>query len=105
MKRQGNWTPSPNDAMAMAAIRWFANVIETYSIELYATSPKTYAHTEKILRHAVKKLALQKTSLQKGLDSEDCPDGYILCRDAICRPACDLEEPAVQKKTRTSTKR
>lgn len=104
MKRQGNWAPSPNDAMAMAAIRWFANVIETYSIELYATSPKTYRHTEKILRQAVKKLGLQKTKVKKAFDYEDCPDGYILC-DGVCKPACEPEAPAAQKKARTPTKR
>jgi hypothetical protein len=104
MKRQGKWTPSPNDAMAMAAIRWFANVIETYSIELYATSPKSYAHTEKILTNAVKKLGLQRTKLRLDLDLEDCPPGYKMC-DGICKPACEPEAPEAQPKARRSTKR
>ena len=103
MKRPGKWAPSPNDAMAMAAIRWFACVIETYSIELYATNPSTFANTEEILRETVKKLGLQRIKAGQGLDEDDCPPGYRLC-DGICKPACEPEAPTAGKKGHASTK-
>lgn len=110
MKRQGNWAPSPNDAMAMAAIRWFACVIESYAIELYATNPTTFAHTEAVLRDAIRKLALAKLKIKQEFNAEDdCPEGYRMC-DGICKPSCEEEAPAAPdvlsaKKPRKPTKR
>lgn len=92
MRKRGQWEPSPDDAMSLAAIRWFACVIESYSIELYATNPSTYEHTEKILREAVRKLGLQRLKVGMGLTTDDCPPGYRMC-DGICKPACDAEAP------------
>lgn len=92
MKKQARWAPSPDDAMSLAAIRWFACVIETYSIELYATNPSTYKHTEKILRDAVRKLGLQRLKVGAGLTEDDCPPGYRMC-DGICKPSCEPEAP------------
>jgi hypothetical protein len=95
---ESKWTPSPNDAMAMAAIRWFACVIETYSIELYASNPSTFEHTEKILRATLKELGMQKDRQRLArLADEDCPTGYLLC-DGLCKPACDLEASTVKGK-------
>lgn len=91
MKNQAKWTPSPDDALSLAAIRWFACVIETYSIELYATNPSTYKQTEKILRETLRKLELQRLKAGQGLTEEDCPPGYRMCQDGICRPSCDPE--------------
>ena len=91
------WAPSSNDAMAMAAIRWFACVIESYSIELYATNPTTFEHTENILRATVKELGMQKEKQRRLKAEDDCPPGYLFC-DGLCKPACDLEAPTVRGK-------
>jgi hypothetical protein len=31
------WEPSAEDGMSLAAVRWFANSIEIFAFELYAT--------------------------------------------------------------------
>lgn len=87
-----NWAPSPNDAMAMAAFRWFANIIESHSIELYASSPRSYEHTEAILRETLDRLALLKLKVKQDFGVDDCPEGYRLC-DGICKPDCDEQAP------------
>ncbi len=103
MKKQTRWAPSPDDAMSLAAIRWFACVIETYSIELYATNPATYKHTEKILREAVRKLGLERLKAGQGLSDEDCPPGYRMC-DGICKPSCDPEAGEIESSSYLASK-
>jgi hypothetical protein len=51
------WEPSPNDAMSLAAFRWFANAIENRAVEMYATDRGTYHHIERILRHALQEMS------------------------------------------------
>ena len=82
------WEPSPNDATAFAAFRWFANAIENDSLELYATNPRHFPEIERLLRDTLKALKrLGQTALIP--DGENgCPDGWVLC-DGICKPSCD----------------
>jgi len=92
------WAPSSNDAMAMAAIRWFACAIESYCIELYATNPSTFEHTEEVLRATLKELGMQRDKQRRLREHNDeCPPGYILC-DGLCKPACDPEAGILREK-------
>ena len=49
----GRWQAAPNDAIRLAALRWFALTIEKEGIELYATNTATFPEMEKILRKAL----------------------------------------------------
>ena len=83
------WEPSAEDGMSLAAFRWFANTIENFAIELYATDRRSYEDVEMVLRNTLKELR----SVRKGFISDDddsCPDGYVLCH-GVCSPSCDVE--------------
>jgi hypothetical protein len=83
------WEPSAEDGMSLAAFRWFANTIENFAIELYATDRESFPEIERILRNTLKEL--RQSRKQFGLTSEDdCPDGYVLCH-GVCAPSCDME--------------
>ena len=82
------WTPDPEDAIRLAALRWFGLELERLAIEIYATDKSKYAAMESVFRKAVK--GLKEVGLQGTLqDEEECPDGYVLCKDGLCAPACD----------------
>ena len=83
-----DWDYSPKDATRLAAIRWFANSIENLSIVLYATSPDTFANTERILKQCLNELLVQRQQFGNG--DIDCPDGYVPCR-GLCMPSCDTD--------------
>jgi hypothetical protein len=85
------WKPEPEDAIRLAALRWFAIELERYSIEIYASDRAKYKAMEGVLRKALAELKrLGRPSGEK--EEESCPDGYILCRDGLCAPMCDAEE-------------
>lgn len=84
------WEPSPNDAMSLAAFRWFANAIENRAVEMYATDRGTYHHIERILRHALREMAHTKAQFAVSEEDNGCPDGYILCSDGMCAPSCEF---------------
>lgn len=86
------WEPSPNDATSFAAFRWFANAIENDSLELYATNRSTYPEIERVLRNVMKELADLRGKFALP-PTEECPDGWILCRN-VCAPSCDLVDEA-----------
>lgn len=81
------WKAVPNDAIKLAALRWFALTIEKVGIELYATNAASFKEMEKILRKALGELDDLRDRFE--LANEDCPEGYILCDDDVCRPSCD----------------
>ena len=83
----GKWQAVPNDAIRLAALRWFALTIEKEGIELYATNTATFPEIEKILRKALGEIDDLRDKFS--LANEDCPEGYILCDDEVCRPSCD----------------
>jgi hypothetical protein len=85
------WQPDPNDAIRLAALRWFTLELERLSIEIYASDKTKYAAMDKVFRTAIKELG--QVGRRSGLQAEeDCPDGYILCKDGLCAPMCDAEE-------------
>jgi hypothetical protein len=86
-----DWEPSPQDAMRLAALRWFANTIENFSIELYATDRTSFEAVETVLRETLREL--KSLRAQFPLSANRCPDGYVLCH-GVCSPSCDGEEEA-----------
>ena len=89
--------PETNDALKLAALRWFTIELERYSIEIYASDRTNYPALEGVLRKALTELKAfgrpaEATSSKRGLQEEqECPDGYILCRDGLCAPMCDAD--------------
>jgi hypothetical protein len=81
------WQADPDDAIRLAALRWFAIEIERLSIEIYASDKTRYLDLEDLLRGAVKRM--KKITRRFDLDDEDCPNGYVLCKDGLCAPMCD----------------
>ena len=51
-----HWDPSPEDGISLAALRWFANTIENFAIELYATDRRSFTQVENVLRNTLKEL-------------------------------------------------
>ena len=93
-KKKGGpkWQSNPDDAIKLAAIRWFAATIEATSIQMYATNPSRYKEIEAILKACLGGLGKQLPSF--GLADADCPPGFVLCRDNLCSPMCEWEPPA-----------
>jgi len=83
------WEPSPTDATSLAAFRWFANALENASVELYATNRASYKQVEEALRQALSQLGRLQKEYAVAQEENGCPDGYVLCADGICAPACD----------------
>ena len=87
-KGDTKWQPAPNDAIQLSALRWFALTIEKASIELYATNSKSYIEMVKLLRKTLDAMGDLREDF--GLANEDdCPEGYVLCTNGLCQPACD----------------
>jgi hypothetical protein len=82
------WKPSPDDAMSLAALRWMANTIENFAIELYATDRESFREVEEVLRNTLKELKRTKRSFAVPQEENGCPDGWILCH-GICVPSCE----------------
>jgi len=82
------WKPSPDDAMSLAALRWMANTIENFAIELYATDRESFSEVEEVLRNTLKELKRTKRSFAVSPGENGCPDGWILCH-GICVPSCE----------------
>jgi hypothetical protein len=87
------WQAVPNDAIRLAALRWFALTLEQRAIELYATDQATYHRMEHVLRKALRELDhLGKEFALSAAD--ECPEGYIPCEDGVCKPSCDRLDDA-----------
>jgi len=76
-----------NDAQRLAAIRWLAMKIEQVSIELLVTDRDKFDAVEQSLRDEVTRL--KQMAGPETVGGDDCPEGYILCRDGLCAPMCD----------------
>jgi hypothetical protein len=87
MFHKRKWEPQPDDAIKLAALRWFACTIESDAIQIYATNPGKYEVIIGIMRACVQELRQQRDIA----DAEDCPPGYVLCGKE-CAPMCDGEE-------------
>ena len=89
-KRIGKWRPDPDDAIRLAALRWFALQLEASAICIYATNKKSYLDMESVLNDALNALKGLKKAYGLTADDEDeCPEGYVRCKDGVCAPACD----------------
>jgi len=87
--RKGPWTPSPDDAINLSTLRWYALTIERLLIEIYSTDRKKLPGLQKLLNEQLKKLYEYSQSQQLTSDEDDCPPGQILCPDGLCAPSCD----------------
>jgi hypothetical protein len=84
------WQGTPDDAIKLAALRWFALNIESAAIEMYATDSSRYSEVEIVLKTCLAEVARLRKTL---VGSEgDCPPGFVLCRDNVCSPMCDYED-------------
>lgn len=77
-----------NDAEQLAALRWLAMKIEQVSIEVFVTDRGKFSQIEDSLRTEVQ-LLKQIGRPVKPPEDDDCPDGYVLCRNGLCAPMCD----------------
>jgi len=83
---RNKWQAHPNDAIRLAAFRWFALEIERVAIQIYASNQTLYEDMEHVLRDTLKSMANVGKDIA---DDGDCPEGYFLCRDGVCAPMCD----------------
>jgi hypothetical protein len=84
-----DWVADPRDAIALAALRWYALTIDRLCIEIYATDRKKFEDLEDLLKSHV--VALYKFG--KGVkftDEDECPEGYVMC-NGLCAPTCNFE--------------
>jgi len=81
------WQARPDDAIRLAALRWFGLEMERVSIELYASDPDLYASLEAVMRQTLKDLYDMRRQI--AVEDDECPEGYILCKDRTCSPMCD----------------
>lgn len=83
------WKPQANDAIRLAALRWYAITIERLAIDIYATDRRKFEAMEAILKRETKALFDVGQGPGGALQDGDCPDGYFLCKDGLCAPMCD----------------
>lgn len=95
------WEPSPNDAINVAAFRWFANQIENQALEVYATDRMHFAKLEELLRNTLREMGAIRQKAFVAQDENGCPDGWLLCDDGLCKPSCD----GIESGSSGSTKR
>ena len=81
------WQADPDDAIRLAALRWFALEIEKLAIEIYASDKTTYRAMETVLTNTVKQMGELSKKLM--LEDDECPEGYVLCKNGLCAPMCD----------------
>ena len=93
-----------NDAQRLAAIRWLAMRIEQVAIEVLVTNRDKYEAVEGSLRDEVNRLK-QMGRREEGIEGDECPDGYVLCRDGLCAPMCDGLETLGKKGKKGKKKR
>jgi hypothetical protein len=80
--------PRTSDAERLAALRWLAMRIEQLCIEIFVTDRDKFDEVEGALREQVRLLQRMGRPLQ-GIEGDDCPEGYVLCRGGLCAPMCD----------------
>jgi len=89
-KNTPRWKAAPDDAIRLAALRWYALQLESSAICLYATNQTAYKELESVLKRAMVAMngLKQKFGIADNLE-DGCPDGYVLCKDGVCAPMCD----------------
>jgi hypothetical protein len=68
--------------------------IEQVSIEVLVTDRDKFSEVEDALRAEVRLLQQIGRPVRPLDDEEDCPGGYVRCRDGLCAPMCDFFEDA-----------
>ena len=84
-----NWQPRPSDAIDLATLRWYALAMERLAIEIYVSNRGKFGDLDTLLRRQLAELG--EMGRDFALTAPDCPDGWLLCRDGLCSPACDSE--------------
>ena len=87
-KKSAHQSKGTNDAQRFAAIHWLTMKIEQLSIEILVTNRDKFDEIEGALRDTVTRLK-QIGRPDGTLGGDDCPEGYVLCRDGLCAPMCD----------------
>ena len=85
-----DWVGKPQDAINLAALRWYVCTIDRLCIEIYATNRRKYPKLAKLLKKQLNELKALGTSA-KVEDDDECPPGFVKCDDGLCAPACDVE--------------
>src|SRR5688500_4744171 len=80
--------PRTSDAVRLAALRWLAMQIDQLSIAHLVTDREKFDEVEASLRVQVR-LLQQMGRPVRGIEGDDCPEGYVLCRGGLCAPMCD----------------
>ena len=80
--------PRTTDAERLAALRWLAMRIEQLCIEIFVTDRDKFDEIEAALRVQVRLLQAMGRS-EEETEGDDCPEGYVLCRNGLCAPMCD----------------
>lgn len=80
------WQAGPDDAIKLAALRWYAMMIESIAIQIYATDSSKALVVEGILRDCLTKMNGVRPKPITGDDGE-CPPGFVMCRNE-CAPMC-----------------
>lgn len=86
------WQATPDDAIRLAAIRWFSATIEATAIQMYATNPARFEELEGVMRMCLGELGRLRNALAD--PNSDCPPGFVLCKDDVCAPMCEWFESA-----------
>src|SRR5438045_8665561 len=81
------WQAHRDDAIRLAALRWFALTFERLAIQIYATDREKYDALTSLMKSQIK--ALASFGERQIADGEPCPEGYFLCADGLCAPMCD----------------
>jgi hypothetical protein len=84
-----DWIAKPEDAIALAALRWYALTIDKLCIEIYATDRRKFMALEALLKSQVTDLLEFAKDTTQG-DEDECPEGFVMC-DGLCKPACYFE--------------
>ena len=86
------WEPSPNDAVNLAALRYYALETERLSILIYASDRAKerpgFLPLARLLAAHVKELR-EFSRGRLAVSSFDCPGDFDLCDDGLCHPPGD----------------
>ncbi len=83
------WQPTPQDAINLAALRYYALEIERKCILIYCTDPAaarpTFEPLTDLLAGFIKDLNEFGSKKTVQFNSECCPP-FVLCSDGLCHP-------------------
>jgi hypothetical protein len=90
MAKKHTWKARPADAIDLATLRWYAVTMEKLAIEIYATDRSRFADLDQLLRGQLGQLSRFGAGASAAVTlDDDCPNGWFLCKDGLCAPACN----------------